>query len=152
MKTCHIPIHKPRTLLFSAIMIAVLTATTVRIFAATGDVISVQLANTNSAIGGYQPLGPAESTGVLPATNWNFLAVDTPYSSDYGNFDPRSALWTPQTFALKDQGGVAGGVTLTILGASDAWRHENPNSSVGPNHLHPRWQLASSVSTTRRRL
>jgi hypothetical protein len=98
---------------------------------AVNDIISVQLANTNAAIGGYQPLAPTESTGFLPATNWNFLAVYTPFSDDYGNYDPRGNFGrtSNQTFVVEDQEGNTG-VTLQILGAADAWRHENPNTNT----------------------
>jgi len=130
MKTRQITTRRISSLLFSTFMIAVLAATTLKVVAATGDVISAQLGIlggvTSDDLGGVvtnQPLGATELTGAFPATNWNPLAVALP-----GN----GAGWTEQSFALKDQTGVGSGVHLIVRGANDARWLRNPPPDSAP--------------------
>jgi hypothetical protein len=101
---------------------------TVTVVAGTFDVVSAQLANPVD-VGGHQPLNPADSTGAFAASNWNSLAVYTPTGIPD---DEHGISWVEQTFDLKDRDGINSGVQLIIRGASDAWRHEDPQTNSAP--------------------
>jgi hypothetical protein len=100
----------------------------VTIVGGTFEVVSVQLADPPNT-GGFQALAPTDLTGAFEAGNWNPVEVSTPSGIPD---DEHGISWVEQTFDLKDRDGIGSGVQLIVRGASDAWRHDDPQTSSAP--------------------